>query len=107
MSESSEDSILSPTDRAVIAESSAAQRSMVIAFISAVVAFISLLGSFAISLYSAHLVGQQNNNAQQQALISLVADIAQADQAFNNTKGNTVSAELTVLGEAEEAKNII
>jgi tetratricopeptide (TPR) repeat protein len=73
--------------------------------IAAFSALISLV-ALGIGLYSAHLVEQQNSNSQQQALLSLVTDIQQG-QAPGSTNGNVVSAELTVLGEAEEASSII
>ncbi len=56
-------------------------------------------------MYSAHLTEQQNNNAQQQELVTLVTAIEQEQQAA--TEPNGASAALIVLGEAEEANNII
>jgi tetratricopeptide (TPR) repeat protein len=91
-------STLRPTDRAQIRESKAT-------VISLVVACISLLGTIALGVYSAHLTNQQNSNAQQQELVTLVTDIEQGQQAATEPNGS--SAALIVLGEAEEANNII
>lgn len=96
---------LSPAEIAAIKESKATQRATKVAIFSALIAFISAVGSIVLSLYSAHLVGQQNSNTQQQELVSLVTDIEQGQRAANEPDGSSVA--LVVLGEAEEANNII
>lgn len=92
-------------DIATIEESKATQRATKIAKYSAWVAAIAAAASIVLSVYSAHLVGQQNSNAQQQELVSLVTDIEQGQQAATGPNGS--SAALIVLGEAEEADAII
>ena len=84
-------------------EARATWGSTLIAAFSALISLVAL----GIGLYSAHLVEQQNSNSQQQALLSLVTDIQQGQQAPTSTNENAISAELAVLGEAEEASNII
>ena len=85
------------------AEARATWGSTLIAAFSALISLVAL----GIGLYSAHLVEQQNSNSQQQALLSLVTDIQQGQQAPASTNENAIAAELAVLGEAEEASNII
>ena len=84
-------------------EARATWGSTLIAAFSALISLVAL----GIGLYSAHLVEQQNSNSQQQALLSLVTDIQQGQQAPTSTNENAIAAELAVLGEAEEASNII
>ncbi|HXW79479.1 MAG TPA: hypothetical protein VEJ84_08270 [Acidimicrobiales bacterium] len=72
------------------------------------IALISLLVSVisaGVSVYSAHLTGQQNKNAQEQEVVSLVTDMVQTGSS--PTSGNSGYAALDVLGEAEEAADII
>lgn len=99
---------------ATIAAAKATRVSAIIAGISAVTSAVAL----GISLYAAHVAKQQNSNAQQQALVTLVSDIAQEPlsiaQAAESIKNNPetlhnvdVQIELTELGEGEEANNII
>lgn len=87
----------------------AAKGSMYIAAVSAVISLLAIGAAVLIGLVQVHLVGQQNNNAQQQELTTLVTDISQGQQAAStsNTEGTNLSPELTVLAEAEEANNII
>lgn len=92
-------------DIATIKESQSTQRATKIAKYSAWIAALAAVASIVLSLYSAHLVGQQNSNAQQQELVSLVTDIEQGQQAA--TAPNGASAALIALGEAEEANSII
>lgn len=99
------DEIRNPVDKAAIDESYATQRATKIAKYSALIALISAAGSIVLSLYSAHLVGEQNTNAQQQELVSLVTDIEQGQRTAAEPNGS--SAALVVLGEAEEADSII
>ena len=58
-------------------EARATWGSTLIAAFSALISLVAL----GIGLYSAHLVEQQNSNSQQQALLSLVTDIQQGQQA--------------------------
>ena len=97
--------IPSPVEVAQIKESEATQRATRIAIGSLVLAIVSAVASIVVGLYSAHLVREQNSNAEQQELVSLVTNIEQGQQAANGPNGS--SAALTILGEAEEANNII
>jgi hypothetical protein len=90
------DEALSPPDRATVNASHWALGSLAVSMISLIVSF-----------YSAYLTGQQNSNAQQQELVTLVTDIAQGQQGSSTVNVNGISVELTQLGEAEEADNII
>lgn len=74
---------------------------------SAFIAVAAILVAAGTALYSSYLTQQQNNNAQRQELVSFINDITQAQQTSSATNGNTISSELLVLGEAEEADNII
>lgn len=82
-------------------ESKATVSAMHIALLSLLVSLISA----GVSVYSAHLTGQQNKNAQEQELVSLVTDMVQGGPSTTN--GNSTYAALDVLGEAEEANYII
>ena len=75
----------------------------------AIAALVLSIISAGVSGYSAYLTGQQNSNAQQQELVTLVTDIAQGQQQGSSTTVNMngISVELVQLGEAEEAENII
>jgi tetratricopeptide (TPR) repeat protein len=101
------DKALSPVEMASIDEAKSTRRSTVIGAFSAVTSLIAIGAAVAIGLYSAHLTGLQNTNAQQQELVSLVTDIAQGSPASNITNQNTFNPQLTILGEAEEADNLI
>src|ERR1700733_2965376 len=94
-----------PVEVAQIEESKATQRATRIATGSLVLAIVSAVASIVVGLYSAYLVRQQNGNAEQQELVSLVTNIEQGQQAATGPNGS--SAALTILGEAEEANNII
>jgi len=94
-----------PVEKAQIEESEATQRATRIATGSLVLAIVSVVASIVVGLYSAYLVRQQNGNAEQQELVSLVTNIEQGQQAATGPNGS--SAALTILGEAEEANNII
>lgn len=63
--------------------------------------------SAGISFVSVYTARQQNTNAQRQELVTLVTDIAQGQQGSGTGNGNAINAELTQLGEAEEANTII
>lgn len=91
-----------PVDQATIAGVKWTKRATITTIISTIIA----LAAGAIAFYSAHLVAQQNNNAQQQELTTIVTNIVQGQQA-SSTQTDTISAELAVLGEGEEADNII
>jgi hypothetical protein len=97
--------IQSPVEEAQIKESRATQRATRIAKGSLVLAIVSAVASIFVGAYSAYLVRQQNGNAEQQELVSLVTNIEQGQQAATGPNGS--SAALTILGEAEEAANII
>ncbi len=101
------DKTLSPVEMASIDEARSTRRSTVIAVFSAVTSLIAIGAAVAVGLYSAHLVELQNTNAQQQELVSLVTDIAQGSPAGNITNQNAFNPQLTLLGEAEEADNLI
>jgi hypothetical protein len=92
----------SPLDNAAIAESKAVRTSVYIAAFSAIISIIALI----IGLYSARLVSQQNTNAQEQALVSLVTDIVQSQPVLAGTPQSN-SLELKALGEGEVANSII
>ncbi len=97
-------------DKPSIDEARTARRSMYIAAVSAFISLLAIGAAAVIGLVQVHLVGQQNNNAQQQELTSLVTDITQGQQASSSstsTQGTSLSPQLAVLGEAEEANNII
>jgi hypothetical protein len=99
------DSARSRVDEAQIQESTATKRAMWIALGSLLLALISAGATIFFTVKSTNLVKEQNSNAQQQELVSLVTDIEQGQQAATSPNGS--SAALTVLGEAEEADNII
>jgi hypothetical protein len=94
---------LRPADPSAERESKATVWSAVFAGFS----LLALMASIIVSIHSAQLTGQQNNNAQQQELVTLVTDIVQGQQGSSPTNGSGISAELAQLGEAEEANNII
>jgi hypothetical protein len=96
---------LGPVEKAQIKESRATQRATGIAIVSLGLATVSAIASIVVGVHSADLVSQQNGNAEQQELVSLVTNIEQGQQAATGPNGS--SAALTILGEAEEANNII
>jgi hypothetical protein len=98
------DKPLSPAEEASIDEARSTRRSTAIAAFSALVSVVAIGAAVGIGLYSAHLVEQQNTNAQQQELVSLVTDIAQQPASTSST---VVNPELATLGEGEEADSII
>jgi tetratricopeptide (TPR) repeat protein len=101
------DKTLSPADMASIDEARSARRSTVIAAFSAFISVVAIGVAVVAGLSSEHLTTLQNINAQQQELVSLVTDIAQGSPAGNVTNQNAFNPQLTILGEAEEADNII
>lgn len=91
-------------------ETPSARRESNATMVSAFFAGLSVLAagaSIIIGNHSAQLARQQNDNTQRQELVTLVTDIAQGQQGSSSANGNSVSAQLTQLGEAEEANNII
>jgi hypothetical protein len=98
---------LSPVEMASIDEARSTRRSTGIAAFSAVTSLIAIGAAVVVGLYSAHLVELQNTNAQQQELVSLVTDIAQGSPTDSITNQNVFNPQLTILGEAEEADNLI
>jgi hypothetical protein len=101
------DKALSPADIASIDEARSTRRSTVIAAFSAFTSVVAIGAAVVVGLNSAHLTVVQNTNAQQQELVSLVTDIAQGSPAGYITNQNAFDPQLTILGEAEEADNII
>jgi tetratricopeptide (TPR) repeat protein len=99
------DNAQGPADPNAGRQTKAAVGQMYAAFGALLLSVISL----GVSGYSAYLTGQQNSNAQEQELVTLVTDIAQGQQQGSSTTVNVngISVELTQLGEAEEAENII
>ena len=94
------DKTLSAADKATITSARTARY-------SAYIAVAAILVAAGTALYSSYLSQQQNNNSQRQELVSLINDISQEQQMSNTANGNAISSELLVLGEAEEAYNII
>jgi tetratricopeptide (TPR) repeat protein len=78
-----------------------------IAAVSAVIAVAAIIVAVATAVYSSHLAQQQNNYTQRQELVSLINDITQEQQTPRTASRNAISSQLLVLGEAEEAYNII
>lgn len=101
------DKTLNPADMASIDEARSTRRSTAIAAFSACTSVVAIGAAVVVGLNSAHLTAVQNTNAQQQELVSLVTDIAQGSPAGNITNQNAFNPQLTILGEAEEADNII
>jgi hypothetical protein len=98
--QASDEALRAAADKATIASARVARWSAIIAVVAVFVA----AGSAA---YSSYLTQQQNNSAQRQELVSLIGDIAQGQQASNTTNGKATPSQLLVLGEAEEANEII
>jgi tetratricopeptide (TPR) repeat protein len=92
-----------PVVLATVAGAKWTKRATVTTIISTVIALVA----GAIAFYSAHLVAQQNTNAQQQELTTIVTNIVQGQQVAGSTQTSTVSTQIAALGEGEEANNII
>jgi hypothetical protein len=101
------DKALGPVEMASIDEARSTRRSTGIAAFSAITSLIAIGAAVAVGLYSAHLVELQNTNAEQQELVSLVTGIAQGSPTGTITDQNAFNPQLTILGEAEEADNLI
>lgn len=71
------------------------------------VSLIALIASIFISFNATKLTEQQNNDARQQELVTLVTDIEQGQQGSSSINGQSISVELAQLGEAEEANSVI
>lgn len=113
-SNSADDNLERATARATVSAAKATRISAVIAGISVVLSVFAV----AVGFYSVHIARQQNLDAQQQELVTLVTDMAQGPlnivQASEDIKDNPatlhnvdVQIQLTELGEGEEADSII
>jgi hypothetical protein len=94
-------------DPVAVRESKATVWSAVIAAISLIALVTSIIISFRVTGEQTALTQQQNTDARQQELVTLVTDIEQAQQASGTIDGQSISSQLAQTGEAEEADVLI